>query len=191
VTRTLGATLEYALGDLLEQREDTRRYWVDGVDAEEVRLSAPRRIRLQGFAWCCDHRRQWEVPTQVDFGISSVEPARLESLRFFLGDADVGTLFEHHRRFRNQRLAFHEPTRWLLEFRVPRPRDPPKPDPEGMVARVREWAGANPNRPIVGPGWQYLTREEAIRHIRTSGSVGVHVSLEKTWLDRGPALRVV
>src|SRR5262249_55615101 len=65
-----------------------------------------------------------------------------------------------------------------------------QPSVEELAAHLHGWTTANPGRPVVGPDWQPFIHDEALQDIRARAAEGRAVTLEETWLDGGPALRM-
>lgn len=184
LTKSLGATLEFMLCDLFQQQESTSRTWCDGVDLRRVDLPSGSSARVAGLAWC-DDGDQWQVPVEILFGFAEVPRFAVASLIIRIGDAAYPTLGAH----RGQRpRATAEQQGWLHELvvRCPAARSPL--DASALEARLLQWMEANPSRPIVGPDWQPLDREQAMHYIRARCADDRPVMLEETWLDHGPAL---
>jgi hypothetical protein len=81
-----------------------------------------------------------------------------------------------------------EPEAWLLEFELHRPPLPSALSAEPFEAQPHDWMTANARRPVVGPEWENLTRDQAEQYIRRRAAEGQTVTFQETWLDRGPAL---
>lgn len=103
----MGSTLEYMLCGLFSADEATRAYWVDGVVLNTPVFLPDSGVVATGYAWCADHRSQWQVPAQIQFSLSD------GFLKIRIGDAKHATLDGH----RTNRPA-DTPREWLMEFDV-------------------------------------------------------------------------
>lgn len=112
----IGSTLEYMLCSLFSEHEAARAYWVDGVILNTPTLLPRGGIVAVGYAWCADHREQWQVPVQVTFSLSDRPERQVEFLKIRIGDAKHTTLEEHRRR-----RSTVTPREWLIEFDVSPP----------------------------------------------------------------------
>src|SRR5262245_42189788 len=93
LTRSTGVTVAYLLCGLFREDAATRAYWIDDVVIEEVQLSdRPTSVLAKGFAWCGDHRSQWQVPALLTFRFCDGGVRVLERLIVNVGDGSVGTL---------------------------------------------------------------------------------------------------
>ena len=167
-----------------DDHEATRGLWCDGIEFYGGR-AGDRDLWLQGIGWCVGHEEQWQVPVKVEFLFSELETSRLEVIRYRWGDRTTGSIRDHISRRYDE-----NPDEWCVTLQVDRPKDPPVPDPESRIEELQAWTNAHPSRPLVGPEWEYLTHEQARSLIVTWAGLGRETSLEETWLDKGPALRL-
>lgn len=183
-TRSIGIFVAYLLCDLFRDEEATRPYWIDDVVLEAVKLVEGRHIEATGFAWCGDREGQWRVPARLDLRFSGDDPAHFEGLTVRIGDAAVRTLGAH------RGLPLVVPGAWLHELRVSAPDPDPRLDARALGARLDEWLAAHSTRALVDADWRPMSRDAAREHIQSRVMVGEPVTMEETWLDGGPALRV-
>jgi hypothetical protein len=173
------------LCDIFSEHQLTYWYWVDGVEIDNVDLQPGRKLVLDGRAWCADDHVQWLVPAQIVIRFHDGAQPDISALQFRIGDIEVGTLKSH---IVQRKRGFVRPEEWLFEFDVHRPTAPVPLNVEPFAVRLHDWITENSMRPVVGPDWQYFTRDQARQYIESRAGQGHLVSLTETWLDGGPAL---
>lgn len=184
LSRSMGVFVAFLLCELFQGQESTRSYWIDDVVIEAVKLVEGRHIEVIGFAWCGDRTGQWRVPTQLDVRCSEGEPAHLERLTVRIGDAVAATLSAH------RSLPLMVPEVWLHELLVLPPEPDPRLDARALEARLDEWLAAHSTRPLLDGNWQPSSAGAVREHIQSRVALGEPVTMEETWLDGGPALRI-
>lgn len=182
--RYFEAAVERMLWRLWDTSPRTAGYWEDGVLLDSVERSGSQALCFDGRLWCADHRAQWLVPMQVVFELGGV-PVVLRRIYLRIGNGARDSLRDH-----DGRRSFHRPETWLCEFVVAPPAEETI-DVAPVLTELAAWLEKNAQGKLVGPDWQPFETEEAVAFIEAEGRAQRQTALEHTWLDGGPAIRLV